>query len=160
MLTGMWSNCNHHCWFETILEPCLSVSSKVKLAAIPWPSSSSTSVNAKVHKKDWYRIFTKTPAIFINNNNTKINTIKPKLRSDIQSNIWRRAWQLTPVFSPGESTDRGAWWATIYRVTKNWTWLNWLSTHAHVHNNTDMLNENNILKARYKKMYIHSFKFQ
>jgi len=26
---------------------------------------------------------------------------------------WRRAWQPTPVFLPGESHDRGAWWATI-----------------------------------------------
>ena len=25
--------------------------------------------------------------------------------------------------------DRGAWWATVYRVTKNRTWLEWLSTH-------------------------------
>jgi len=27
----------------------------------------------------------------------------------------------TPVFLPGSPVDRGAWWATIYRVTKNWT---------------------------------------
>ena len=26
---------------------------------------------------------------------------------------WRRAWQLAPVFLPGESMDRGAWWATV-----------------------------------------------
>ena len=25
--------------------------------------------------------------------------------------------------------DRGAWWAIIHRVTKNRTWLKWLSTH-------------------------------
>ena len=34
---------------------------------------------------------------------------------------WRRAWQPTPVFLPGESHDRGAWWATVHRVTKNRT---------------------------------------
>ena len=28
------------------------------------------------------------------------------------------------------SMDRGAWWATVHRVTKNWTWLKWLSTHS------------------------------
>ena len=27
-------------------------------------------------------------------------------------------------------TDRGAWWATVHRVTKSLTWLKWLSTHA------------------------------
>ena len=27
--------------------------------------------------------------------------------------------------------DRGAWWATVHRVTKSQTWLKRLSTHAH-----------------------------
>ena len=25
---------------------------------------------------------------------------------------WRRKWQPTPVILPGESLDKGAWWAT------------------------------------------------
>ena len=31
--------------------------------------------------------------------------------------------------------DRGAWWATVHRVTKSRTWLKWLSVHAcrHTH---------------------------
>ena len=29
--------------------------------------------------------------------------------------------------------DKGAWWATVCRVAKNWTWLKWLSKHAHMH---------------------------
>ena len=28
--------------------------------------------------------------------------------------------------------DRGAWWATVYGVAENWTWLKWLSTQATV----------------------------
>ena len=38
---------------------------------------------------------------------------------------WRGAWQPTPVFFPGESNpmDRGAWRATVHRVTKSWTQL-------------------------------------
>ena len=43
---------------------------------------------------------------------------------------WRRAWQPTPVFLPGESMDRGAWQATVHWVTKNWTRLKQQSTHA------------------------------
>ena len=32
---------------------------------------------------------------------------------------WRRAWQPSPVFLPGESHNRGAWWATtVHRVAK------------------------------------------
>ena len=36
---------------------------------------------------------------------------------------WRRKWQPTPLFLPGESRDRQAWWAAIYGVTKSRTWL-------------------------------------
>ena len=34
---------------------------------------------------------------------------------------WRRAWQPTPVFLPGEPHDRGAWQATAYGFTKSRT---------------------------------------
>ena len=43
---------------------------------------------------------------------------------------WRRKWQPTPVFLPGNPMDREAWWATVHRVTKSWTWLKRLSTPA------------------------------
>ena len=29
---------------------------------------------------------------------------------------WRRKWQLTPAFLPGNPTDRGAWQATVHGV--------------------------------------------
>ena len=29
-----------------------------------------------------------------------------------------RKWQSTPVFLPGESHDRGAWWATVHGVAR------------------------------------------
>ena len=31
--------------------------------------------------------------------------------SDFTFTHWRRKWQPTPVFLPGESQQRGAWWA-------------------------------------------------
>jgi len=37
---------------------------------------------------------------------------------------WRRVWQPTPVFLPGKSLDRGAWWATVHGVRKSWAQLN------------------------------------
>ena len=38
---------------------------------------------------------------------------------------WRREWQPTPVFLPGESMDRRAWWAIVHRVSKSWhDWVN------------------------------------
>ena len=37
---------------------------------------------------------------------------------------WRRQWQPTPVFLPGESQGRGgAWWAAVYGVAQSWTRL-------------------------------------
>ena len=44
---------------------------------------------------------------------------------------WRRAWQPTSVFLPGESHGQRSWQATVHRVTKSWTWLKWLSTAQH-----------------------------
>ena len=41
---------------------------------------------------------------------------------------WRRKWQTTPVFLPGESQKRGAWWAAVYEVTQSWTRLKRLSS--------------------------------
>ena len=41
---------------------------------------------------------------------------------------WRRKWQPTPVFLPGESQGRAAWWAAIYGVAQSWTRLKRLSS--------------------------------
>ena len=45
---------------------------------------------------------------------------------------WRRAWQPTLVLLPGNPMDRGAWQATVHRVTKSCIQLKWLSTHTPV----------------------------
>ena len=37
---------------------------------------------------------------------------------------WRRKWQPTPVFLPGESQGRGSLvWAAVYGVAQSWTRL-------------------------------------
>ena len=36
---------------------------------------------------------------------------------------WRRKWQPTPVFLPGESQGRGAWWAAVSGVAQSRTRL-------------------------------------
>ena len=41
---------------------------------------------------------------------------------------WRRKWQPTPVFLPGESQGRGAWWTAVYGVTQSQPQLKWLSS--------------------------------
>ena len=41
---------------------------------------------------------------------------------------WRRKWQPTPVFLPGESQGRGSLVAAIYGVTQSRTRLKWLSS--------------------------------
>ena len=41
---------------------------------------------------------------------------------------WRRKWQPTPVFLPGESQGREASWAAICGVTQSRTRLKWLSS--------------------------------
>ena len=41
---------------------------------------------------------------------------------------WRRQWQPTPVFLPGESQGRGSLWAAVYGVAQSWTRLKRLSS--------------------------------
>ena len=41
---------------------------------------------------------------------------------------WRRKWQPNPVFLPGESQGRGAWWAAVYGVAQSRTRLKRLSS--------------------------------
>ena len=41
---------------------------------------------------------------------------------------WRRKWQPTPVFLPGESQGWGAWWAAVYGVAQRRTRLKRLSS--------------------------------
>ena len=41
---------------------------------------------------------------------------------------WSKKWQPTPVFLPGESQGRAAWWAAIYGVAQSWTRLKRLSS--------------------------------
>ena len=43
---------------------------------------------------------------------------------------WRRKWQPTPVFLPGESQDGGAWWAAVSGVAQSRTRPKWLSSSA------------------------------
>ena len=43
--------------------------------------------------------------------------------SDFPFMRWRRKWQPTPVFLPGESQGQGAWWAAVYGVPQSRTRL-------------------------------------
>ena len=43
---------------------------------------------------------------------------------------WKRAWQPTPVFLPGEFHGQRAWWATAHGVAKSWAWLKQCSMHV------------------------------
>ena len=46
---------------------------------------------------------------------------------------WRRAWQPTPVFLPGELQGQTSLEATVQRVAKSQTQLKWLKTAQHTH---------------------------
>ena len=46
---------------------------------------------------------------------------------------WKKAWQPTPVFLPGESYGQRSWQAPVHWVTKGQTCLKLLSTHVHTH---------------------------
>ena len=45
---------------------------------------------------------------------------------------WRRKWQPTPVFLPGESQGQGAWWAAVYGVAQSQTLLKRLNSSSSI----------------------------
>ena len=53
---------------------------------------------------------------------------------------WRRAWQPTPVFLPGESHGQKSPWATVHRVTKSQTQLSNYTTTTTGHQGTELEN--------------------
>ena len=93
---------------------------------------------SNIHASLWFRI---TIPIYINTQVVLVVKKKKKLSCQswrlkrhrfnpwVGKFPWRRAWQPTPVFLPGESLDT-AWWATVHRVTKHRTPLKQLSMHA------------------------------
>ena len=46
----------------------------------------------------------------------------------------RRTWQPTQYSCLENSMDRGAWWATVHRITQTWTWQKRFSMHAQASN--------------------------
>ena len=46
---------------------------------------------------------------------------RPRFDPWVEKIPWRKEWQPTPVFLPGES--HVAWWATVHGVSKNEAWL-------------------------------------
>ena len=44
---------------------------------------------------------------------------RPRFHFWVEKIPWRKEWQPTPIFLPGESMGRIAWWATVHGVTKN-----------------------------------------
>ena len=44
---------------------------------------------------------------------------------------WRREWQSTPVFLPGESHGQRSLAGTVHGVAQSWTWLKQLGTAQH-----------------------------
>ena len=50
---------------------------------------------------------------------------------------WRRKCNRLQYSCLENPMDRGAWWATVYGVTKSWTQLS-THPHTHVYNNVSM----------------------
>ena len=53
---------------------------------------------------------------------------------------WRRTWQPTPVFLPGNPRDGEAWWAAVYGVAQSQTRLKQLSSSSSSTTNIMQLN--------------------
>ena len=61
--------------------------------------------------------------LFLNMWRISMQCRRPRFDPWVGKIPWRREWQPTPVFLPGESMDRGSWWATVHRVANSQTLL-------------------------------------
>ena len=62
--------------------------------------------------------------------NTRDTGVRGGLDPWVGATLWRRAWQPTPVFLPGESHGWGSLQATSHRVAKSWDTTG-ATEHAH-----------------------------
>ena len=53
----------------------------------------------------------------------------------VGKSLWRRKWQPTPVYLPGEFHDGEAWWAAVHGVTES-DMTECTHTHTHTHTHT------------------------
>ena len=61
---------------------------------------------------------------------------------------WRRKWQPTPVFLPGESQGWGPWRAAVFGVAQSQTRLKWLSSSSSIEPDT-LLDAGNIKERQW-----------
>ena len=52
---------------------------------------------------------------------------------------WRRKWQPLQYSCLENPVDRGAWRATVHRVSKSWTWLKRLSMHESLAHHSSLM---------------------
>ena len=67
---------------------------------------------------------------FKGSNMLRLEMQETQVQSLVRRSPWRRTWQPTPGFSPGNPMDRGAWQATVHGVAKSQTQL---CTHTCMH---------------------------
>ena len=73
---------------------------------------------------------TSLPSLMVQRERIRLQFMRPrehKFNPWVRKIPWRRKWQFTPVFLPGES--RGQRWATVHEVAKSGTTTEWLNNH-------------------------------
>ena len=105
---------------------CLSIHSKA-LKLLTWDVcffviSSNISV--------WLHVWVSQVELMVKNSPAHAGDMKCGFNPWVGKIPWRRAWQPTPVFLPGECHGQGPWFAMIHRVAHSRTLLKWLSMHV------------------------------
>ena len=116
--------------------------SRVQLFATPWTEAYQSPPSMGFSRQEyWSGVPLPSPAVMHKRNliveTSLVDEIvkesacrKPMFHPWVGKIPWRRKWQPTPVFFPGESHDRGAWQATVLglqRVGHGWATKHFLS---------------------------------
>ena len=118
---------------EDLLEKEMATHSSILAWKIPWteePGGLQSMGSQRAGHNCMTNTHTQTSQMVLWVKNPPAVQELQELRFDpwVRKISWRRAWQPTPVFLPGESMDRGAWRAIIHRVRMSQTRLSDLPT--------------------------------
>ena len=101
-----------------------------------WTTNTTTNIMEKNLKKIYTYIYIYGLPRWLSGKESACQSRRWGFNPWVRKILWKRPWQLTPVFLPGKSMDRGAWWVTIHGVTKELDTTeqlnnNWIVTKCH-----------------------------
>ena len=121
-------------WFShgTLMEKAMAPHSSTLAWQIPWMEEPGRLQSMGSHRvrHDWSDLAATEPGRLQSMGSLRVRHNWATSLSLLTFMPWKRKWQPTPVFLPGESQGRGSLVGCRLWVTQSRTWLMWLSSNS------------------------------